>query len=66
MARVIKVRAMEIAAACSDFENHTPGPEGYLAWHSWAQMMSKTHRQERCPTCGLWTIWRPKRLVKAT
>ena len=35
-------------------------PKGYLAWHEWAEQMSKTHRQERCPECGYWHIWVPK------
>jgi hypothetical protein len=36
---------------------HTPCPEGYLEWHSWAKRMAKTHRQVRCPGCGLWKVW---------
>lgn len=32
----------------------------YLHWHSWAETMSKTHAQIRCPQCGLFTIWLPK------
>ena len=39
---------------------HTPQPEGYLAWQSWAVMMSKTHTQIRCPGCSRWEIWIPK------
>jgi hypothetical protein len=39
---------------------HTESPSGYLAWHSWAAAMSKTHRQRRCPSCELWAIWEPK------
>jgi len=41
---------------------HTPQPTGYREWHAWAQQMSKTHTQVRCPNCGLWAIWVPKRL----
>lgn len=33
-------------------------PSGYVAWHEWAERMSKTHHQERCPECGRLTIWR--------
>lgn len=40
---------------------HTPCPQGYLAWHTWAERKAKTHRQKRCPDCGLWAIWVPKR-----
>lgn len=43
---------------CAD---HTPCPEGYLAWHAWAGRMSRTgHRQVKCPGCGLWAIWLPQ------
>jgi hypothetical protein len=44
--------------------NHKPKkqPEGYIAWHEWADKMSKTHRQEKCPCCGLWKIWVKKDL----
>lgn len=41
---------------------HTPRPTLYLEWQAWAHEMSKTHRQVKCPHCGLWAIWRPKRL----
>ncbi len=47
-------------ADCSDCPNnaeHTPSPRGYLPWHEWAEAMSKTHRQVRCPGCGLWKVW---------
>ncbi len=40
---------------------HTPSPEGYIQWHAWAEKKSKTHRQIRCPVCGLWAIWVPKK-----
>lgn len=43
---------------------HTPAPVGYLAWHAWAEKKSRTHVQERCPGCGLWMIWRPKKRRK--
>ena len=39
---------------------HTPCPEGYLRWHSWADRMAKTHRQVKCKMCGLWAIWIPR------
>lgn len=40
---------------------HTPSPEGYIQFHAWAEKKSKTHRQIRCPVCGLWAIWVPKK-----
>ena len=46
------------AEPCPRQELHTPAPSGYLQWHAWAQRMSKTHRQERCPGCDLYAIWR--------
>ena len=33
-------------------------PGGYVAWHEWAEKKNRTHRQERCPGCGRWTVWR--------
>jgi len=41
-------------------EPHTAAPATYLAWHVWAEKMSKTHRQRRCKGCGLYVIWEPK------
>ena len=32
-------------------------PTGYIGWHSWARDRAKTHKQSRCPDCGLWKIW---------
>ena len=40
-------------------EPHTPMPDGYLAWHEWAERMSKTHDQRQCKGCGLWAVWEP-------
>lgn len=37
---------------------HTKAPIGYVAWHEWAEKKARTHRQERCPNCGLWAIWK--------
>lgn len=48
------------ARECPNQSAHTDCPEGYLDWHSWAERMSKTHRQVRCPDCGLFSIWEPK------
>lgn len=46
--------------ACPNFEDHTPQPEGYIAWHSWAEGMSKTHEQRKCSGCDRYEIWEPK------
>lgn len=40
---------------------HTKCPEGYIGWHMWAEKKVKTHKQERCPKCGLWAIWKRKK-----
>jgi hypothetical protein len=45
---------------CPDVAAHTPCPSSYLGWHEWAEKMAKTHRQKRCPGCGLFVIWVPK------
>jgi hypothetical protein len=47
-------------APTEDCTAHTPAPLGYLAWHAWAERQARTHRQRRCPDCGLWAIWTPK------
>jgi hypothetical protein len=39
---------------------HTPHPSGYVAWFEWAEKMTETHTQQRCPECYLWAIWVPK------
>ncbi len=48
---------------CSDAAKfHAPDePTGYLAWHEWAEQKAKTHRQSKCPTCGLYAVWTPKK-----
>lgn len=47
---------------------HDPGGSGdYFAWWAYAELKSKTHRQQRCPGCGLWAVWvRKKRRVSAS
>lgn len=53
------VRSLD-PADCPDFMNHTPSPKGYLGWHDWAKKLGRTHRQVKCPGCGLYAIWMPK------
>lgn len=33
-------------------------PSGYVAWHEWAEKMSRTHHQEPCPDCGRFSVWK--------
>jgi hypothetical protein len=49
---------------CPDKAKHTNCPSGYLGWHDWAEKKRRTHRQKRCPTCGFWSIWVPKKQRK--
>lgn len=42
---------------CPNRENHTEGPEDYLAWYDWVEEMAKTHKQKKCPKCNLFMIW---------
>lgn len=38
-----------------DFPAGALPPEGYLAWHAWAEAQHKAGlRQVECPNCGLW------------
>jgi len=53
------------ADSCPNVAKHTKSPDGYLEFSAWADEKSKTHRQERCPGCGLWVIWVPKKARKA-
>ena len=50
-----------LADRCPQRDGHTPCPTGYVAWHEWAEEMMKTHRQRKCPGCGLYAIWEPKK-----
>lgn len=38
-------------------DHATDEPEGYLAWHAWAEKMSRTHKVLRCGGCGLFKVW---------
>ncbi len=53
-------RAMSEPSPCPNAKNHSQSPELYLDWMSWAEKMSKTHKQVRCPGCGLFKMWVPK------
>lgn len=50
---------------CPDAASHTPHPIDYGAHADWAERKLKTHTQHRCPTCGFWAIWKPKRKAGA-
>ena len=41
--------------AQADFQPGDLPPDGYLAWHEWADVQRRAGiRQTECPTCGLW------------
>ena len=45
------------APTCPAPRLHHPGePDGYVAWHDWADRMRVDHVQLRCPACGLWSV----------
>jgi hypothetical protein len=46
---------------CPQIHLHTVQPDGYVLWHEWADEMSKTHYQVRCPGCDRYEIWKKKR-----
>lgn len=49
--------------ACGDHEGwDVRAPREYTTWLEWAEGMARTHRQKRCPVCGLWKLWVPKDL----
>ncbi|KKN68704.1 hypothetical protein LCGC14_0448950 [marine sediment metagenome] len=51
---------------CPNIKEHTPYPDGYIQWHSWAHEANKTHRQIRCSGCNRFTIWIPRKGHKNT
>ena len=52
--------ACEVIKNCPKIKSHTKCPEGYVAWHEWAQKKSKKHYQVECEGCGRLTIWKRK------
>ncbi len=50
----------QIGRSCANDASHTECPNEYLAWHDWAEKKMKTHKQVKCPKCGLYAIWVPK------
>lgn len=54
------VPLLKSADDCPDIKRHTKHPEGYVAWHEWAEKKERTHTQERCPTCGFYSIWKKR------
>lgn len=48
----VRTQAAEPCATCK--KRQAREPQGYVAWHEWAEKKSKTHDQEQCPLCGLW------------
>jgi len=46
---------------CPNLEDHTPCPEGYIQWQSWAENMAKTHKQRKCAGCGKYSIWEQRK-----
>lgn len=46
---------------CPERERHTPKPASDLEWEPWASRMTNSHNPRRCPGCGLWKVWEPKK-----
>ena len=44
---------------CPNEDAHTPLPGGYVARQLWAEQKARTHKQTRCPGCGLFAVWEP-------
>jgi hypothetical protein len=45
---------------CPNQDQHTPHPTGQLAHAEWAERKLETHKQVKCPGCGLYAIWIPR------
>ncbi len=54
------VPVLKSSADCPDVRKHTTAPDGYLAWHEWAEKKSRRHYQVRCSICGFYAIWKRK------
>ena len=52
---------------CPNNANHEASPLGYCEWHEWAKAKNRTHKNSKCPDCGLFKIWteRPPKKVKS-
>lgn len=48
---------MSAESVCPKRHLHAPAPDGYIARQEWFSKMALTHRQLRCPGCGLWKVW---------
>lgn len=46
-----------MAERCS--AHNDPGLSSLSEWMDWADEKKKTHRQVRCPDCGLFKVWLP-------
>lgn len=46
---------------CPNKDEHTPCPDGYVERSEWFAKMGKTHKQTKCPDCGRFAIWIPKK-----
>lgn len=51
-------QAKEPCAACK--KRMAKAPQGYVAWHEWAERMAQRYDCEQCRNCGRWTIWRQR------
>lgn len=50
---------MATRPACPRRDLHTPLPHGYVARQLWFEQKARTHKQTRCPGCGLFAVWVP-------
>lgn len=46
---------------CPNRIKHTPMPDTIAGKVERQRELQKTHNQTKCPTCGNFVIWRPKR-----
>lgn len=56
---------MSASVSCTTPNLHTRQPWGYVAWHEWAEKMSRTHVQVECPGCGRLMIWKRSKTALA-
>jgi hypothetical protein len=57
--------AVLILFICSCCGIQLESDEPLARCHEWADIMAKTHKQTKCPHCGLYMVWVPsKKRVK--
>ena len=60
---MLRTRASDVEhMGCADHaDTDAEMPCSYIERSEWFEKMGKTHKQTKCPNCGLFAIWVPKK-----